>query len=49
MCINLSLLNQTFSLKALLPAKLPFHMLLPGFKCKVTVNKVIFYERKISV
>ena len=29
-------------LQALPPAKLPFHMLVPGLKCQVTVTKVIF-------
>lgn len=27
------------------PSKLPFHMLLPGLKCNVTVTKVNFFDK----
>ena len=32
--------RRSVDVKALSPAKLPFHMLLPGLKCKVTILKV---------
>jgi hypothetical protein len=39
--IPLKLIDNRKERPALSPAKLPFHMLLPGLKCKVTINKVI--------
>lgn len=41
------LIEKIYLFKALSPEKLPFHMLLPGLKCKVTITKVIFLKQKI--